>query len=130
MCEGKLHGQVAVQYLEAIQWVKRVVQPVVQVHDEQVVSGCEDPAKAGLPGENLRDRVVLEIVGELNPGIELGVGSDTIETREKAPLRKVDAIPLAGQSHHHPFTRTKGQGDRRFLTIAREKISQLHPQST
>ena len=95
MCEDELHGQIAIQYLEAIQWVKRVVQPVVQVHDEQVVSRCEAPAKAGLPGENLRDRVVLEIVGELNPGIELRIGHSAKKPRLKSALRQADPIPFS-----------------------------------
>src|SRR5262245_8928506 len=82
----------AVQPGEAV--AHRIIQPVVDVDKIEIVPGFCDPSKPRLPAEHGALRVVLHVVDNRDPGIELRFDDNAIQTREKPSFGERYAIPL------------------------------------
>ena len=112
---NELGGGAAIQRSKAVRSVKRILLPIMQVHQVQVVAGRQNPPKAGLPTHGTGDEIILDVVGQLNPGAELGVGNDPVQTVLEAPFLQIDSIPLVLETDHHSGTGTNREIDGKFL---------------
>ena len=93
-------GGVPVEGVEA----GSVVEPVVQSDEVDVASWLYDPPETKLPAENAAGGVVLDIVCDRHPRVELGIHHGAKDLCRKASFRQFDPVQRFQQTASNPGT--------------------------
>ncbi len=89
--------------------LKLLVEPVVCVDEKDVIARADDPAQPRLPAEKPAHRIVLDVVHQRNPGIELVPHNCPDQAGGKVSLRQLNAIPFPLQIYEKTPARPKAQ---------------------
>ena len=98
MCVQNLRRQPPIEGVSSV--AERIVQPVVDVDEVEIVARLENPPEPRLPADDGALRVVLHVVDECDPRVELCLGDHSVQPGVELPFSQRHAVPLVGEGKH------------------------------
>ena len=89
--------------------LKLFVDPIVRVNEKDVIAGTYYPAQSRLPAQFPAHRIVLDIIHQRNPGIELVPENHLDQAGGEVSFSQLDAIPFPFQTYEKPLAQPEVQ---------------------